>query len=248
MSKPVVRRLGAMLREVVVIVTGVSLALAADALYDRRQDRAERTRILRSLDADLRADSVAYARVAAGWLDQRAQAAATLLAVVEDPTRTIDQVELARLVRESIAFPSGVKESATYREITATGGIGLIERPALREALLRYYAMSFYGMPSEMYASFISGISAPYEESLRRLLGGAYIALTSCLPAAAEYEQCLEAQSGRVDLGRLRADPDFVQRLVGVVLWAGRFRVFVGAQARQQAAVAEQVKAVVAGS
>ncbi len=99
-----------------------------------------------------------------------------------------------------------------------------------------------------MYASFIAGLSAPYEESLRRHLGSGYIALTNHIPAAAEYERCLETQSGRVDLGRLRGDPEFVQRLVGVVLRAGRFKVFVGAQASQQAAVAEQVKAAVAGS
>lgn len=227
------------------IVAGVTLALGADALYEAGQDRAERARILGALDSDLRLDSLAYARAVGGSLDRAVEAAAALLALVEDPTRHLSGVELGTLIRESILIPPGQKETVTFREITATGSIGLIDDPDLREALLRYYSRPFTGLPAEMWASYISDVSGPYERSLRQHMGSGYLALQACSPLSEDYEGCLQQPSTRLDLDRLRSDPEFVERLVGITLWAGRFRNFVSAQAAYHREVAGRIAAAI---
>lgn len=224
------------------IVAGVTLALGADALYDAGQDRSERAQILVALDSDLRLDSVAYAGAVGRTLDMGADAASALLALIEDPTQHMGSVELGMLVRESVLFPSGLKESATFREMTSTGRLALIDDPALRESLLKYYSRPFSGLTSEMWDGYVSDVSGPYERSLRRHMGSGYIGLQACLPFSEGYEGCLQQPSARLDLDRLRADPEFVEQLVGMALWAGRFKNFVGAQAASHRALAAQIK------
>lgn len=227
------------------IVAGVTLALGADALYEVGRDRAERARILRALDSDLRLDSAAYALAVGGALDMAAEAASALLALIEDPGRHMSGVELGTLVRESILIPPGQKETTTFREITVTGSIGLIDDPALREALLRYYSRPFIGLPDEMWASYVSDISGSYERSLRQHMGSGYLALQACFPLRDDYRTCLEHPSERIDLDRLRSDAEFVERLVGIALWAGRFKNFVGGQAAANREVAGRIKVAI---
>ncbi|HEX9659370.1 MAG TPA: hypothetical protein VGA18_03680, partial [Rhodothermales bacterium] len=157
-------------------------------------------------------------------------------------------VELARAVRESIVFPSGLKETTTYREITATGRVGLIRNVELREAILKYYSRPFTGMPSEMWEAYVSEISGEYERSLRRHMGSAYVDLTACGWRSEDYESCLTGPGERLDLNRLRSDPDFVERLVGMRLWAGRFKNYVGQQASEHLALSTRVRSAIGDS
>ena len=220
------RRLGGLLREVAVIVVGVSVALGADAMYERQRDKAERDRILRSFRADLRLDSAEFASA----FGPTEGATSRLLAMIDNPSAVVDPIDLAAALRESIFYPGGLKEAATYREVTATGRISLIEDEALRGSLLRYYARSFTGLPPEMWAAYVADVHGAYERTLRRHLGSAFLELVQCRSRATDYEACLTPPSARIDLAALRADPDFVEGLVGMALWAGRFGNLIGRQ------------------
>jgi hypothetical protein len=248
LSKTTIERVRELLREVAVIVVGVSLALGADALYGIRQDRVELDRILGSIDADLRLDSLDYDRAVGRQLDLARDATSRLLALIEDPSADAANLEVARLIRASVVTPSGNKESATYREITATGRIGLIRDPKLRTALLRYYSRSFTALPPEMLAAYRADISGEYERSLRRHMGSAYVALMACTMGRPDYESCLRGPSERIDLARLRSDQEFVEQLVGMTLWAGRFKNFVEQQSREHLALASQLRAAMGDS
>ena len=248
MRKTVSQQVAALFREVAVIVAGVSLALGADDLYQKRQDQVELQRILRSIDADLQADSLAYDLAVDGTLDRSLAAAVSVLAWVEDYAASPNSVELARAIRESIVFPSGLKETTTYREITATGRIGLIRSPELREAILKYYSRPFTGITPEMWGAYVSEISGGYERALRRHMGSTYVDLMACGWRAADYEACLAGSSERLDLNRLRRDPDFVERLVGMTLWAGRFKNLVGLQSREHLVLSAKVREAVGDS
>lgn len=217
---------GVLVREVAVIVVGVSVALGADAMYGRRQDGVERERILNSFRADLRLDSVQFSRVGETTRD----ATNRLLAVVDHPSGDVDPIYLAAALRESFSFPSGLKETSTYREVTATGKISLIEDEGLRESILRYYGRSFSGIPSEIWTAYFADVHGAYERVLRRHLGTGFLEMQECRMQSADYEACLAPIATRIDFAALRSDPGFSEGLVGMALWAGRFAVFIGGQ------------------
>ena len=225
------------------IVVGVSVALGADAMYERRQDGLERERILNSFRAELRLDSVHFSRVGSITED----ATGRLLAIVDDPPDTVDPIYLAAALRESFSFPSGLKETTTYREVTSTGRISLIENEELRETILRYYGRSFTGIPSEIWAAYFADVHGAYERVLRRHLGTAFLEMQKCGMQNADYEACLAPIGDRIDFAGLKADPEFAEGLVGMALWAGRFAVFIGGQQALHQDLVERLDEVIGG-
>ena len=225
------------------IVAGVSVALGADAMYDRYQDGLERVRILHSIRADLRLDSALYAAV----LGVERNGPARLLVLV-DAADGAALVPAADAMRESVYFPGGEKESATYREITASGTISLLEDEDLRESLLRYYAGTFTGIPAQSWAMYMTDVHGAYERSLRRHLGSAYLDLVSCRGFDSGYDECLAGPAARIDLRALAADPDFVELLVGMALWAGRIENFIGREFERHEELSARIDDALAAS
>lgn len=236
-------RLVGSLREVGVIVVGVSVALAGDAAYGQYHERQERERILRSFRADLQLDSAQFAAAVGSSSD----ALARLVDVLEAPSPEVSAIELAAAIRESIFFPSGLKEDATYREATSGAGLSLIQERTLRESLLRYYSRSFTGMPSEMWVAYLTDVHGAYERTLRRHLGSAYLELVQCQRQSPEFETCLAGPSLRVDLAALRADPDFAEGVVAMSLWSRRFRNLIGVQQELHRSLTSQLDDVMEG-
>lgn len=113
------KALGVLVREVAVIVVGVSVALGADAMYGRRQDGLERERILNSFRADLRLDSVQFSQVAETTRD----ATSRLLAIVDHPavTKRVDDLTLLDRARQAAAYLDPGNIGAGPPWITAAG-------------------------------------------------------------------------------------------------------------------------------
>ena len=161
------------------------------------------------------------------------------------PSKSLTRLDLARAVRESIIFPSGQKESATYRELTTTGRLFLIEEPALRRSLLQYYSRPFIGIPPEMWSEYLASVYYPYDGSLRRHLGADYVGLMRCLvrPGDPQYEDCVLSHTKRLDPRRLKADLDFMQQLVGMTTGTARVDAFIRIEARAHQRLADLIRA-----
>jgi hypothetical protein len=233
------QRIGTLTREVAVIVVGVSVALGADAAYQGWQEGRERVRILESLHANLLLDADQFERGAAS--SARAQEATTALVAYMEGDDELDPTAVARLVRTSVIFPSGVKESTTFREITATGRIALINDDQLREALLGYYARTFTGILPAMWANYVSNVSGAYERSLQRILGAGYLPLFACNPSGTGYDACLFDASAGLDLEALRNDAELRAQVVGMANWARRFSNLIRTQGLRHQELLEQI-------
>lgn len=244
MSRSLLQRTSQVGREIAIIVIGVSVALGADALYDRRQQNRERVRILQALVSDLQSDSVSYAAALADTRESDATKA--LLNYLDNPTAVLSRLDLARAVRESIIFSSGQKESATYRELTMTGRLSLIDDPALRKALLQYYSRPFIGIPPEIWSGYLANVYYPYDASLRRHLGADYVGLMRCpvRPGDSQYEECILSFTRELNVDRLRADADFMEQLVGMTTGTSRWDLYMRNEARAHQELAEQIGTV----
>lgn len=122
--------------EFLVIFVGITLSLLADDWRQSRRDLAAERRALGELLVDLDADSVSLEAVrstmsvhdsAAMWLYQRIGRSGLAVDSLDLRLRQIHDMDLFRAQR------------ASYVALMSTGGLGLIEDEALRNAIVRYY-------------------------------------------------------------------------------------------------------------
>lgn len=123
-----------LLVEVVVIVVGVLLALAADRWNQDRSDRILEAAYVDRFIADVRADS-AGARAYLATFEVIVSATDTLLNFVEggDPPASLPSV----VQRAFAQFP--LPAASTWNEILGASSLGLIQDIGVREVLSDYY-------------------------------------------------------------------------------------------------------------
>lgn len=123
-----------------VIVASILLALAADAWWDERQDRAEEREIIGRLISDVRADIQGVGQ----GLEILEEKQASLLRVDSllsvsttpgDPTAFLGDVVLGA----NYGWNQYVPRSVTFDELLGSGDFGLVRDPLLRERLSSYY-------------------------------------------------------------------------------------------------------------
>ena len=152
--------------EFALIVVGVLVALAANNWRDARHDRETARGYETRLAAEVR-DGLAHQARQRGRLEKARDASARLVGYLEDGRSPAPTDSLARLFLLSsvVGFaPGQLGSDATYRELIASGQLGLLGDPVLRRRLLTYY-----GALDEVRA-FIDRMPPMYDQ-IARLTG-----------------------------------------------------------------------------
>jgi hypothetical protein len=129
--------------ELVVIVAGVAIALAADAwrvdLADRRTEREYLSRLRSELETG-------RAAIAANR-DRVSQSVAAIDALLPlEPWGDVEESTFVDLTLRAANYTfneAGIVYDLTYREMSATGSLNLIRDPRLRVRLTNYYRLAY---------------------------------------------------------------------------------------------------------
>jgi hypothetical protein len=136
------RWLGRSLVELVVIVAGVMIALAADRWIAGIDERAEARSYMSRLAEDLRKDTAALADRARSS-EERKQTALDMLLFAETgdlPAGLEPELLLRHLALMATPGPGGADPvTETWEEMVSTGRVDLVEDVELRDALSYYY-------------------------------------------------------------------------------------------------------------
>jgi hypothetical protein len=129
--------------ELILVATGVFLALAVDGWNDSRLDRVEEAGYLDRISAELEDDTTDFNFIL-GSIDSKEASLLRLRSLLEswDPIPPDSSQFLADL-GQSANFGWNVEpltRSASFEDLRSSGNLGLIRDPALRLALVRYYA------------------------------------------------------------------------------------------------------------
>ncbi len=125
--------------ELLVVVFGILIAFTVDRWNQDRQDRATATQYVEALSEDLAADTATLRVLAGLYRDREAAAQRVLDAIESDAAFEGDPEALAWDIKYSGYVTSFSASDFTYHELLSTGGLGLIERPDLKRALVAYY-------------------------------------------------------------------------------------------------------------
>ena len=133
------RQFPRLIAEFFVIVIGVLVALGVDEFAQGREDRSSERAYLLGIAEDVRQDSVELSERAQAW-SQWGDYAEQLLIGVQNGALD-DHVSLFELVREAGLIAIPVSAAATYEDLIASGGLGLIRNRDLRMTISSYYAL-----------------------------------------------------------------------------------------------------------
>jgi hypothetical protein len=131
-------RPGSLVAELVIVIVGVLLAIAADRWNQGRLDRAAETRYLAALEIDLRQDTTAL-RLEIERAESRESAARLMLSVVIEGQPIEDPEAFVLGVVGAGIYGEPVQSRETYDDLATTGRLGLIRDPDLRQRLADYY-------------------------------------------------------------------------------------------------------------
>lgn len=123
--------------EVILIVIGVALALAADDWADQQQELAEEQQYLTRLRADFVTSQANMTEGLASIRENR-DLKLRLIAVLQGPMDAIDDVQLAKMIRESMYMQMPTVAMATYNDMVNSGDLRLLRSADLRLALARF--------------------------------------------------------------------------------------------------------------
>lgn len=133
--------LGRSLVELVVIIAGVMIALAADRWIAGIDERAEARSYVTRLAENLRADSAELETWVQHATDRR-QIALDMLLYAETgafPSGIAPDSLLRMLVYTSAPSATGAYATETWQDMVATGNVGLLDDVELRDSLSVYY-------------------------------------------------------------------------------------------------------------
>jgi len=128
--------------ELIIVVSGVLLALAVDSWNDARLDRAEEALVLDRLAADLQLDTANYAFVQRG-LEAKVGSLRQVRDVLVANMPLLDSTSfIAQVVRgANFGWNQPVALRATYDDLIGSGRLGLVRSVEVRDRLARYYAL-----------------------------------------------------------------------------------------------------------
>jgi hypothetical protein len=129
------------LKQLLVIVAGVLVALAANSWYSRQQDRSLERYYLLQLRSDVEVDSAQFA-----FIGRLLHVKVEALALLEESflygraNASDTAVVRAMIQAEVLSTALPAVRDDTYRELNATGRLALIRNAALRAQIVRYYS------------------------------------------------------------------------------------------------------------
>jgi len=134
-------RIGRASAELLIIVVGVIIGLAADGWRQDQRDRALEGQYLERLRADLTdgLDALSSLRTRFGSAWSASLEAATLLDAGPPPADEDHLLEAFLTASETGFSPQMLGPDATYLELVASGQLALLTDPALRTRIVRYY-------------------------------------------------------------------------------------------------------------
>jgi hypothetical protein len=156
------------LGELVLIVAGVSIALAASAWYEDGQERAEEDAVLRQLTSALESDAV----VLSNSQDRQEQLHRDLLAFIDHLEHDADETYDGSY--GSVTGFVGMRINTAPYEALKSRGLALVSNDSLRLTLVQYYEGEFpnLAVASRYDQEFSTNIALPYYLSNFRHLSG----------------------------------------------------------------------------
>lgn len=133
------------LAELILVAAGVFLALAVDGWNDSRLDRIEEAGYLDRVTTELE-DDTTYFNLVLVSIDAKEASLLRLRSLLESSDAVPpDSSQFLLDLGQSANFGWNVgplTRSASYEDLRSSGKLGLIRDPALRLALVRYYALA----------------------------------------------------------------------------------------------------------
>ena len=123
--------------ELVIVIAGVLIALAADGCAEQRSERELERRYLTDLATDLGADTTEVNNVIA-LAESRALLGHAVLRAIDEDT-VLNAGELAAAVERQMYFTYPAYSRATISDLMSTGNLRLITDQALKRRLSEYY-------------------------------------------------------------------------------------------------------------
>lgn len=142
--------------------------------------------------------------------------------------------------REDRALLEGFREDLRAEAAVQMGGFGRMRDRELSRALIGYYAIPFAATNDAFNEARLAGVYFPYDRALRRALGRGYRALMTC---DATDGACIRTASAGLRLGRVAADPEMAEHLVGLSAYAPFWLSVIRTQNEARARVFGRVEA-----
>jgi hypothetical protein len=127
------------LGELVIVVVGVFIALAADGWRQERADRSTELEYINRLIDDLTADRAAIENIQV-QTEARADYAQAILAIYESGQSLLAPTDLVRAVEFGNYFSYPSYSTTTIDDLMSTGNLRLIRSTEAKDALNRYYS------------------------------------------------------------------------------------------------------------
>jgi hypothetical protein len=124
--------------EFLVIVTGVLVALALNALYQRRQDARNETTYLALLDRDI-GHSIRQLEEKAAFEAEQVRAGLAAYQSLSGRAGTENRAVVSAALTQLVDRRTMVLREATYQDLLSTGNLRLIRNRQLRDRIVDYY-------------------------------------------------------------------------------------------------------------
>jgi len=125
--------------ELLIVVVGVLIALAADGWLQRVQDRALERDYVERLTRDLQLDTAELGMIIR-LTESRARFGETVLSAIDTGNRSVSASDFLRAVEYANYFSYPIYAKATIDDLSSTGNLRLIRSTDVKDALSRYYA------------------------------------------------------------------------------------------------------------
>jgi hypothetical protein len=145
--------------EFLVIVTGVLVALALNALYQRAQNARSEATYLALLDRDLR-DTAARLEEKAAFEAAQLRDGIAAYRGLSSTASEVDQAGVAASLGKLIDRKTMVLQDATYQDLLSTGNLRLISDRELRDRIVAYYGATRadYDIMNRNNSYFVDGL------------------------------------------------------------------------------------------
>ncbi len=124
--------------ELLIVVVGVLIALAADGWLQRVQDRALERDYVERLTRDLQLDTAELGAIIV-LTESRARFGETVLSAIDTGSRSGSASDFLRAVEYANYFSYPIYAKATIDDLSSTGNLRLIRSTDVKDALSRYY-------------------------------------------------------------------------------------------------------------
>lgn len=125
--------------ELGIVVAGVLIALYADGLREKGQDRSVESTYIERLADDLRSDTAAISSIMA-LTSERAEYGRAVLDAFDSRSRSTGAREFVEAIEYAGFFSYPAYSRTTIDDVMSTGSLRLIESREVKEAISRYYA------------------------------------------------------------------------------------------------------------